>query len=201
MAQTQEQRRLQTRQQLLTAARNLVAAKGVAGASVDALAEAADRTSGALYAQFGGKDGLLIALLDEWKEATGAAIAADFSASDDAEHRLASLWRNFADPPADGGDAWVLLEHELWLYACRNPEVRPLVAARYEDARRRLAAAGPPAADGGAPASGVAALLIALVIGLEMQRRLDPGAITDELALAGLRALIEGMAAEPSPGR
>src|SRR2546421_12779624 len=70
MARTQAQRRAETRQQLLEAARDVVAARGVAGASVDALAEAADRTSGALYAQFGGKEGLLVALLDAWKDAT-----------------------------------------------------------------------------------------------------------------------------------
>jgi AcrR family transcriptional regulator len=173
-----------------------VAARGVAGASVDALAEAADRTSGALYAQFGGKDGLLLALLDAWKEATATKIAADFEAASSQDQRLDSLWRNFVDPPADGGDAWVLLEHELWLYACRHPQALPIVAARYEDARDRLAAALPCSSDGArrehdAPdRPGLAALLIALVIGLEMQRRLDPASVSDELALVGLRALL-----------
>lgn len=187
MPRTQAERRAETRQQLLAAARDLIAARGVAGASVDALAEAADRTSGALYAQFGGKDGLLVALLDSWKEATATAIAADFESADNADERLASLWRNFVDPPADGGDSWVLLEHELWLYASRNPEASEAVAARYRDARRHLASAlsGRAGED-----TGVAALLIGLVIGLEMQRRLDPSAVSDDLALRGLRALL-----------
>jgi len=143
MARRQAERRSETRQQLLAAARDVVAARGVAGASVDALAEAADRTSGALYAQFGGKDGLLLALLDAWKDATATVIAAEFESAHGVDDRLASLWRNFADPPADGGDAWVMLEHELWLYACRNPHAAPPVAARYEDARRHLAEALP----------------------------------------------------------
>ena len=189
MPKTQAERRAETRQQLLAAARDLIAARGVAGASVDALAEAADRTSGALYAQFGGKDGLLLALLDSWKEATATAIAAEFESAPTIDERLASLWRNFVDPPADGGDSWVLLEHELWLYASRNAEAAATVAARYEDARRHLAAAL--AEEEAAP--GAAALLIGLVIGLEMQRRLDPAAISDELALAGLRALIDAV--------
>ena len=33
-----------------------------------------------------------------------------------------------------------------------------------------------------------------LVIGLEMQRRLDPDAISDELAVAGLRTLVDAFA-------
>jgi len=32
--------------------------------------------------------------------------------------------------------------------------------------------------------------MIALLIGLEMQRRIDPGAVSDDLALSGLRALL-----------
>lgn len=198
MAKTQAQRRAETRQQLLEAAREVVAARGVAGASVDALAEAADRTSGALYAQFGGKEGLLVALLDAWKDATANVIAADFEASSRQEEQLASLWRNFAAPPSDGGDAWVLLEHELWLYACRHPDARAAVAARYEDARRQLADAFPgrPSGNGSSSGEGLASLLIALVIGMEMQRRLDPTAISDGLALEGLRALVRAFGPE-----
>ena len=162
----------------------------MAGASIDALAEAADRTSGALYAQFGSKDGLLLALLDHWKEATARAVAADFETASSADARLASLWRNFISPPGDGGDAWVLLEHELWLYARRNPSVQPNVAARYERARQQLATALPSPDGDGLESRHVATLLIGLMIGLEMQQRLDPDAVTDEIALGGMLALL-----------
>lgn len=196
MARTQEQRRAETRRELIEAARDVVAERGIAGASVDAVAEAADRTSGALYGQFGGKEGLLVALLDAWKDATSRVIAADFEATSNRDDQLSSLWRNLAHPPAEGGDAWVLLEHELWLYACRQQGARPVVAARYEDARRRLAEVFPSAAvgDGSTPEKGLASLLIALVVGLEMQRRLDPDAIADDLAVAGLRTLVDAFA-------
>src|SRR5947207_13413380 len=110
MARTQEQRRAETRQQLLEAARDMVAERGIAGASVDAVAEAANLTSGALYGQFGRKEGLLVALLDAWKDATASVIAADFEASSSTEEQLASLWNNLADPPTEGDAAWALLE-------------------------------------------------------------------------------------------
>ena len=202
MARTQAQRRAETRQQLLEAARDVVAARGVAGASVDALAEAADRTSGALYAQFGGKEGLLVALLDAWKDATAEVIAADFEATSSQKEQLASLWRNFATPPS-GGDAWVILEHELWLYACRHPDARTAVAERYQDARRQLADAfpGDTVRDGSFAGQDLASLLIALVIGLEMQRRLDADVISDELAVEGLGALVERFVDHARTGR
>jgi AcrR family transcriptional regulator len=190
VAKTQQERRADTRQRLLTAARDLIAERGVAGASIDALAEAADRTSGALYAQFGNKAGLLVALLDHWKEATATAIAAEFETTTSLDARLGALWANFVNPP-DNGEAWVLLEHELWLYACRNPVAQDQVAARYNDARKQLAEALPDwaPAHGRAPVE-AATLVIALMLGLEMQRRLDPNAVSDDLALAGLRALL-----------
>ena len=182
--QTQQERRADTRQRLLTAARDLIAERGVAGASVDALAEAAQRTSGALYAQFGNKDGLLLALVDHWKDTTANAIAAEFEATPDIERRLRALWENFVSPP-DGAEAWVLLEHELWLYACRTAAAQDQVADRYQTAREQLASALPAATP-----TAAATLLIALMIGLEMQRRVDPDAVSDELALAGLSALL-----------
>ncbi len=61
---TQGERRAQTRRALLDAAAELFATRGVDGASIDAVAEAAGRTSGAVYDHFGGKEGLLFALLE-----------------------------------------------------------------------------------------------------------------------------------------
>lgn len=195
MARTQEQRRAETRRRLLDAAREVVADRGVAGASVDAVAAAADRTSGALYDHFGGKEGLIVALLDEWKEATAAATLADLSLTADPEARLRSIWTNFARPSSEGGEQWTLLEHELWLYACRQPEAGPTVGARYEEARGQLADAlvagllGEEDALGPEEAKGLATLMIGLMVGLEMQRRLDPEAVSDQVAVAGLSAL------------
>lgn len=195
---TQEQRRADTRRRLLEAARAVMADRGVAGASVDAVAEAAERTSGAIYAHFGDKSGLIFALLDEWKDATARAIVSDLASRPDRRERLESMWRNFAEPPAREAADWTLLEHELWLHACRQPEVTPVAAERYAGIRRQLAEAVRSGTVGGnsdldaAEAEGVATLVIALMVGLEMQRRLDPTSVSDELAVQGLQALTGG---------
>jgi len=157
------------------------------------VADAAGRTSGALYAHFGGKEGLLTALLDTLTNETAAVITTEQPAADDPNSRLAALWRTLTEPPT--GHQWLMLEHELWLYACRHPEARATgAAARFEQGRRRLAAsvrAWTEDADAQPPGSSeqVAGLLIALLIGLEMEHRLDPDAIHPETALAALRAI------------
>ncbi|HEY5247653.1 MAG TPA: helix-turn-helix domain-containing protein, partial [Dermatophilaceae bacterium] len=76
---TQEQRKAETRQRLLDAAAALFAERGVDAVSIDAVAEAADRTSGALYAHFGSKAGLLNALLESLVNETASVMEAELS--------------------------------------------------------------------------------------------------------------------------
>ncbi|MCU1428295.1 MAG: putative transcriptional regulator, TetR family [Actinomycetia bacterium] len=194
MARTQAERRADTRDRLLQAAAARFAADGIDGASIDAIADDADRTSGSVYAHFGSKEGLLLALLDSWKNDVAVAATAEMATAPTMPGRLAALWRNFADPPNDGAH-WVQLEHELWLYATRHADARDQLADRYRDIRRTVRdemgqwrASGditPPVAD-----DVLGALLVALLIGLEMQHRLDPDAIDERVALAGLAALL-----------
>src|SRR5688500_10121938 len=124
---TQEERRADTRQRLLDAAAELFAERGIDGSSVDAIAERADRTSGAIYDHFGGKEGLLFALLEGWVDDVAVVISAELAAASTLDERLSSLWRNVADPPTGDG-RWLGLEHELWSYAVRNPEARDKLA-------------------------------------------------------------------------
>lgn len=203
---TQEERKAETRALLLDAAADLFARKGVHAVSVDAVAEAAGRTSGALYAHFGGKEGLLAALVDRWSREAAARISAEVLAdAPDLDARLEAVWHGWAGPDAAGGDgpsSWSQLEHELWLEATRRPEVAERVAARFAVGRARTGVGlrawrdeGAPA-DGGAPvppdaeAEALGALVLALLYGLEMQRRVDPDAVPDELAVRGLRAVL-----------
>ena len=191
---TQEQRKAETRQRLLDAAAVLFAERGIEAVSIDAIAEAADRTSGAVYAHFGNKDGLLQALVADRVNETAAVMDAELSIAAEGDDQLAALWQTFANPPPGPGRAWMLLEHELWLYASRHDEARAHLATRYAEARRMTAASLDDwQAQGRADLPGrgeqVAPLLVALLIGLEMQHRLDPAAVPDDAAVIGLRAL------------
>jgi AcrR family transcriptional regulator len=186
---TQGERRAQTRRALLDAAAALFAERGVDGASIDAIAEAADRTSGAVYDHFGGKDGILFALLEGWVDDVAAVIGAELFSATSLEERMAALWRNISQPVAGGGN-WIALEHELWSYAIRNDEARDRLAARYRAAWAGVdeAARGWTGGDGS-----VGPALLGMLLGLEVMRRLDPPAVTDDLAVASLCGVVRSL--------
>ena len=191
---TQEERKAETRRRLLDAAALLFAERGIDAVSIDTVADAADRTSGAVYSHFGGKDGLLVALLDELVDDMAAVMSAELTLSDDTDEQLAALWRTFSDPPPGPGRGWMLLEHEFWLYAARHGDAQQRLARRFQLARQSVAEAMVDYAERGgaelpAPPEQVGTLLVAMLIGLEMQSRIDPGAVPDSTAVTGLRAV------------
>jgi AcrR family transcriptional regulator len=189
---TQGERRAETRQRLLDAAAELFAERGIEASSVDAIAERAERTSGAIYDHFDGKTGLLFALLEGWVDDVAVAIGAELAMATSLDERLATLWRNISDPPTADG-RWIALEHELWSYATRNPIARDHLARRYRAAWHGVDEAVADWRDGaGAGSGGVGPALIGLLLGLEMMRRVDPDAVTDEVAIAAMRGVVAG---------
>ncbi len=201
MARTQEERKADTRARLLAAAAELFAEQGIDAVSVDAVAEAAGRTSGAVYAHFGSKQGLLLALLESWKDSLLAVLLAEVAVSESPEDQLAAVWDNVARSRQEGN--WHLLEHELWLRAARDPAVAAVLGGASTEARRFSArhlgewttavGARPPC-----DPAGLAVLVRALLVGLTMQRALEPETVSDELAVTGLCTLL-GLGADPRP--
>jgi AcrR family transcriptional regulator len=189
---SQADRRAETRRRLLDAAAGLFAERGVEATSIDAIAERADRTSGAVYDHFGGKAGLLVALLDDWVGDVGAFVGAELAAAESLDAWLAVLWRNVSSPLVGDG-RWIALEHELWSYALRNPEVRELLVRRY---RAGWSPLGQSISRWSTGSDSFAPALVALLFGLEMMRRIDASSITDELAITALHRLVAG---SPSP--
>ena len=190
---TQEERRAETRAKLLDAAAELFAERGIEASSVDAIAALAGRTSGAVYDHFGGKEGLLHALLESWADDVSAVIGAELLAATTLDEQLAALWRNVVDPPS-GGARWITLEHELWSYAARHPEAREYLARRYRAAWDGVDTAAREWT--GQNADGVGTVLIGLLMGLEMMRRIDPDAVPDEVAIG-----VHCAASSSAPGR
>jgi len=184
---TQGERRAETRERLLDAAAGLFAERGIEASSVDAVAERAERTSGAVYDHFGGKEGLLFALLEGWVDDVTVVVGAELATATTLDERLASLWRNVTDPPTGDG-RWIALEHEMWAYAARNEPARAHLQRRYQAAWDGVDEAVAGWVPDGSPPVGPA--LIGSLIGLEMMRRVDPAAVTDEMAIAALRGVV-----------
>ena len=196
-AKTQDERKAETRSRLIAAAADLFARKGFHAVSAEAVADAADRTTGALYNHFGGKDGLLLALVEQWLSESAARILAGVEDSPDLDGRLRALWSDSVAAQQADSEFWLLLEFELWLHGARNAEFADRLAARYNDRRRNLAIP----LQGWAKDEGLgklqhtertAGLVIALLLGAAMQQRLDPGAFTSNDVVAGLRSILEG---------
>ena len=195
MAQTQAERKAETRARLLAAGADLFADRGIDGVSVDAVAEAAGRTSGAVYAHFGSKQGLLLAVLDAWKQSVLTVLFAEVAITDSPLGQLAAVWDNIGNNPGTDSERWSLLEHELWLRAARDPEVASALRARDADARRHSSHelsrwASRVGVEPVADPDDLATLVKALLTGLEMQRRIEPDSVNDDLAVRGLAALM-----------
>jgi AcrR family transcriptional regulator len=195
MSRTQQERKADTRARLLAAAVDLFANQGIDAVSVDAVAEAAGRTSGAVYAHFGSKQGLLLAILDSWKDSVLTVLLAEVAVSDSPAGQLAAVWSNVSGTSDDEAARWPVLEHELWLRASRDPEVADVLRVRNAEALRysarqleawtAMVGAGPTV-----PPAELAVLVKALLTGLALQKRLDPATVPDDLALRGIAALV-----------
>lgn len=119
-------RRAATRDRLVAAAIPVIARKGVLGASVEEICEAADFTRGAFYSNFDSKDELCIAILESLCERH---LAAARHAIDQMDPQLAHAERVsqtlqvFIATAGEDADT-VLVMSELRLYAAREPALR-----------------------------------------------------------------------------
>jgi AcrR family transcriptional regulator len=195
VARTQSERRADTRERLLAAAAQLFADHGVDAVSVDSVAEAAGRTSGAVYDHFGSKQGMLLALLDEWEQSLVTVIAAEFELATDVAERLRAVADNLISHPSEETRRLLLLEQELALRAARDPEVAAAVRLRSAEAHARMARGFSAwMADGiiepVADPDTLATVFRALMVGLEMHHRVDPEAVDIDTVTAALGRLL-----------
>jgi AcrR family transcriptional regulator len=123
-------RRAQTRDKLMTAAVTVFADRGIIGASVEEICEAAGFTRGAFYSNFPDKDALVLELIRHEVEIqyTAAERAVEVmkvaaSAGRSAEEMVDVALRAF-DAGGRSGREWILTQQELRLYAAREPGVR-----------------------------------------------------------------------------
>jgi AcrR family transcriptional regulator len=179
---TRAEQRAKTREALLDAAARVFVERGFAGASVEAIAAAAGYTRGAFYSNFDSKEQLFAELLQErvfsrYREiARGSADASGWPTAREVGAAAADMQRNPDGP-------WLLrLSLELLLHAGRDEAFRG-IAAEFWTGTRELgaqaieaayAAAGrkPPAR-----ADKMASAMIAMDVGLTLQRFVDPDVV------------------------
>jgi AcrR family transcriptional regulator len=200
---TRDEARKQTRERLLDAAADAFKRLGYHGASLEAVAEAAGYTKGAVYSNFDTKADLFMALLDRYVEAEISGQEGQF-AGQTLEEAIDSLDTIFerqimTDP------LWTVLRMEFWLVATRDAEVRRRLVAEAEPYRQgageiidgMLANAGRTA-----PFTGreLGILLNALATGLAIQLQHEPDAVDPKLLVRAARQLVGLKAAAPAEG-
>ena len=157
----------------------VVAEHGFHAASVDAIAERAGYSIGALYSNFAGKDELLFAVFDEhvlWFERRLEVVVE----ADDVAKAMAD-WLGALGKEREQ----MLVFVEFWAYAVRKPDVRREIANRMAEFRAAVAdAIGKRADAGGAiaaiPADLAALLALAAARGLAIEKLADPRAVPDQ---------------------
>jgi len=189
---SREESRRRTRARLLEAAAEVFARCGFHSASVDEVAEAAGFSKGAVYSNFGGKDDLFLALLDQRFEQDVPEWEHAYSKRPQDARREAIEDILTKEPRAVD---WTMLELEFFLYAMRSGEARENLAARYERVRESISTTlsrhyaeldvPPPA-----PPDVLAWLLPALAMGLQVQQGIEPEGSPTDLWAPALRLLL-----------
>ena len=175
---TRAESKERTRLRLLAEAQRLFRERGYAATSLEQIAEAAEVTKGAIYGHFASKEDLMLS-------AMGAAQAPDYTAllndeSRPLRERLAEFGRLVsAEEPGDDAQLAVILE--FFAALLRAPDARKRYTATVEGRLQALADADtdqPPA-----PAQEVQPWAIgqALLVGLQIYKRLAPGIVTTEV--------------------
>ena len=181
-----EQRKEETRRELIEAATSVFSERGFHGASVDQIAAEAGYTSGAVYFHFGGKEQLFLAAFEDYALTRVGEVTAVFEQAEgelpQRARALADHWmaRQAADP------TFVVVALEFFVHALRKPELREALAARQAPVRLavgRLLERDSRAAGVELPMApqDVATVMRELGVGLALAKLLDPEAFPDGL--------------------
>lgn len=180
---TRKESQVKTRRRLVEAAKAAFRKHGFHRASADAVAADAGFTRGALYANFDGKEGLFLAVLDEEIDARWEVLSQPVDAE-----TAASRYCRFLDE--DPG--WTLALLEFTIHAARCPELVEQLRARNDALRKQAVAAAAelrPDLSRSSVEVGVK-LVLAANTGVALERAIDPGAAgVAELARAYAAAL------------
>jgi AcrR family transcriptional regulator len=198
---SREQSQARTRARLLDAAAVEFSTQGFAAASLDAIAERAGYSKGAVYSNFEDKDDLFLALLSRASEEMISGLQADLASVSTADD-LREAYRSLGQRRGPRRPSWFLLFNEFRTYALRTPAARRRLAEHerrvrlvYEQMTTDIAARL--GLELVVPASQLAAWIQALTNGGELLHELDPEAMPRDAAFEGVGFLFRGAVTPP----
>ncbi|MBN2203949.1 MAG: TetR/AcrR family transcriptional regulator [Thermoleophilia bacterium] len=179
-----------TARRILTAARMIVAERGYAELTMAAIEQESGVNRALVSYYFGGKAGLVAALVDTLFQDPDTGLVEEIRATTEAGERTIAFldWQE----AVSANDRVNRMLYELLPHALRDPEIRDRFAEEYRVYRRVdadcLGAA--PAAPAAEQLEALAAVSIAVVEGLGIQRALDPEGFDHARAWRMWRAVV-----------
>jgi AcrR family transcriptional regulator len=206
--QSRADRQAQTRTELIDAAEHLFSASGFHATSLDAVADAAGYTKGAVYSNFSSKEDLFFAVYERRVERHVEHVGRLFAEADDAGEGILRVVAAVGELRRRRADGWMAVFLEFWTHVLRHPEYR----ARFGELHRRavdpfVAAVERFEAQQGValpiPPRQLATAMFAMENGIGLERLTDPDTVAADLPIRLIELLFEGMVKGPvaSDGR
>jgi AcrR family transcriptional regulator len=188
------------RETLLRAAGEVFASRGFTPASMDEIAERAGYSKGALYWHFPSKEEMFFALLEERIDAPMRRVVELLRTAPPERDMSVEANRLFVDLVSREREL-LLLDHEYWSRAARDPRVRVRYARRRTEMRTAIGQAltarfehlGTPIPE--ARPEELATAIMSLAAGLAQQKLVDPKSVPDELLGDTIALIYRGLVA------
>ena len=182
---SRKERQAHTRRRLMRSAASVAAKRGLERASLDAVAEHAGFTKGAVYANFESKEDLFLAMLDARFAEHLEELDRILSSEDDPDVQARAAAAGFI-AAMESEPEWERLFFEFAVYAARHEGFRVRLVAQARAMRARLAEllaarAARLGIEPVLPPEQVATMTFAMANGIALERMLDPEAVPDGL--------------------
>jgi AcrR family transcriptional regulator len=200
-APTRAERQARTRTELIDAAERLFTAQGFHATFLEAVADDAGYTRGAVYSNFGSKEDLFFAVYERRVERFLPELARALAAAPDVGAALLSVMAAHRARRELEQDGWLAVFLEFWTHVLRHPEHR----ARFALAHRRYLDPIAAAVDRWAAEHRVELpvdalrLTIAVAVmgtGLGLERLTQPEVVDAEFTVLMQRLILEGLLAQ-----
>jgi AcrR family transcriptional regulator len=195
---SRSERQARTKADLVDAAERLFSTNGFHATSVDAVADAAGYTKGAVYSNFASKEDLFLAVYERRADDAVATIEQRLADAPDPITGIEELSRQLVERRGREDDGWLAVFFEFWAHVLRHPELRERFAATHRRAIEPLiAAAEDLVAERGVepeqPAARTATAYYAMQLGLQLERLTQPDLVDADLAAHVARRSVEDM--------
>jgi AcrR family transcriptional regulator len=194
-------RQARTRTELIDAAEALFTANGFHATSLDAVADAAGYTKGAVYSNFSSKEDVFFAVYERRVERHLEHVGGMFGEADDAGEGILRVVAAVGESQSRRADGWMAVFLEFWTHVLRHPEhrarfgelharaVEPFsTAMRRFTGQRGLAPAIPP--------EQLATAMFAMGNGIALERLTDPDAADADLSVRVVELLFGALVAD-----